>query len=361
MDAEILSKLGRIYDPELGSDIVSLGMVRDAILSDGILDVHIMLTISGCPMRAEILRRLKEEFHGIKVQVTWGEMDAAMRQETMKRARMYAQERAPGTRVREKTHVVALASGKGGVGKSTLAVDLCYELKERGYKVGLLDADVWGHSAPILLDSSSARVSGVLVNQETLIEPMEKDGIQVISVGLMMDDPESSLMWRGAMLGKAFEQMIRDVHWSDELDYLVIDMPPGTGDVMMTLSRMLSKARIYLVTNPTELASKVAKRLWDASIKSNISVSGVVENLSYMETQHRGETITVEPFGNGGGEKLSKDTGEPLVAKIAIGDRSARLKGVQLIADDIERKQPVAGTKGCAADMLKRINSLLDS
>ena len=351
----VKEKLSSIYDPELGSDIVSLGMVRDAFIADGVLRVSIALTISGCPMRAEILRRVREEFDGLEVKVQWSEMDADMRKETMKRARKSAQARAEGTKISESTYVVAIASGKGGVGKSTVAADLCGVLNQRGYRVGLLDADVWGHSAPIITGEEGSRLSAVEVSGENLIQPLEHDGIQIVSVGLMLDDPDASLMWRGAMLGKAVEQMLRDVNWDSKLNYLIVDMPPGTGDVMMTISRLLSKTQIYLVTSPTALSSKVAQRLWDAALKSGVRVVGVVENMSYLDVSTKEGPIRVQPFGHGGGQDLAERVGVSVLAQIPIGSTAERLDAVGEIADDIERRMPVAGRHGCAADMLKRV------
>jgi ATP-binding protein involved in chromosome partitioning len=359
MKHEVESRLKRIYDPELGSDIVSLGMVQGVSLDEGRLDLEIALTVAGCPMRSEILRRVREEFPELKVSIKWGEMSPAMRQETMKRARRAAQERAPGTRVAERTHVVAIASGKGGVGKSTITSDLCHELRVRGYRVGLLDADVWGHSAPILAGESGQRVSGGIVDGEPTIQPLEHDGIQMMSVGFLLDDQDSSLMWRGAMLGKAVEQMLRDVNWDSALDYLVIDMPPGTGDVMMSLARLLSKTQVYIVTNPTDLSSRVAQRMWDASEKSSIKVVGVIENMSYLDVAVNGATLRVEPFGNGGGERLAEHINVPLVSCIPIGDSNLRSCGIKKVADDVERRLPVAGRQGCAADIIKRVEEAL--
>lgn len=157
------------------------------------------------------------------------------------------------------------------------------------------------------------------------------------------------------MLGRAVEQMLRDVNWDSKLNYLFVDMPPGTGDVMMTMSRLLSKTQIYLVTNPTALSSKVAQRLWDAALKSGVRVAGVVESMSYLDVPTKDGLIRVQPFGHGGGQDLAERVGVSVLAQIPIGSANERLHAVGQIADDVERRMPVAGRHGCAADMLKRV------
>ena len=195
-------------------------------------------------MRAEILRRVREEFVGLEVKVQWSEMDADMRKETMKRARKSAQTRAPGTKISESTYVVAIASGKGGVGKSTLTVNLAVALAKLGHKVGLLDADIYGPSQPRMMGVSKRPASP----DGKVIIPLQAHGVTMMSIGLMVD-PNKAVVWRGPMLMGALQQMLNQVQWGD-LDVLIIDLPPGTGAVQLSLAQMVPLAGAITVTTP---------------------------------------------------------------------------------------------------------------
>lgn len=326
---EVRDVLGSVIDPELGADIVSLGMVPSIdVADDGLVTVEVKLTISGCPMRAEIKKEVegRVELHpGVsKVKITWGEMNAEERSEVMTKARWNARENATATKIPTSTKVLAISSGKGGVGKSSVTVNLAAALAAHGLRVGVLDADIWGFSVPRLLGISdrmeAERVEG---HDKPLIIPNERvvpgadggpDGtLEVVSTGFLVGE-DTALMWRGLMLTKAVEQFLNDVRWGD-LDYLLIDMPPGTGDVQMGLARMLPATDLIVVTTPALAAQKVAQRAADMARRSFLKVIGVIENMSAFT-----DTAGVEHalFGSGGGAALSEAIDAPLLGNIPI-------------------------------------------
>src|SRR5215216_6723741 len=320
---DVLTVLEAVVDPELGSDIVSLGMVPDvAVGGDGVVHVTVKLTIGGCPLRADIKREIEERVGvhpGVTdVRIEWGEMTPAERTETMLKARWNARQQAGDTQVPASTRILAVASGKGGVGKSSVTVNLAVALARQGRTVGVLDADIWGFSVPRLLGISermeAERVEG---SERPLIVPNELpvgDGLlKVVSTGFLVDE-DTALMWRGLMLTKAVEQFLRDVAWG-ELDDLLIDMPPGTGDVQMGLARMLPRTELVIVTTPALAAQKVAQRAADMARRSFVRVVGVVENMTDFTCAH-GEHYAL--FGAGGGQTLADDIGVPLLGQVPI-------------------------------------------
>ena len=248
----MLGLLRGVIDPELGSDIVSLGMVDDVLVAaDGVVTIGVKLTIRGCPLRAQIKNDVEATCRSpgvTDVKISWGEMNADERSEVMTKARWNARQNAPDTEIPLSCKVLAIASGKGGVGKSSVTVNLAAALADPGYTVGVLDADIWGFSVPRLLgmcDRMEARkVEG---SDKPKIVPNERvvgSGVlKVVSTGFLVEE-DTALMWRGLMLTKAVEQFLRDVQWG-HLDYLLIDMPPGTGDVQMGLARMLPSTRSW--------------------------------------------------------------------------------------------------------------------
>jgi ATP-binding protein involved in chromosome partitioning len=324
---EVLAVLGSVIDPELGADIVTLGMVPSVdVATNGLVTVEIKLTIKGCPMRAEIKKEVEDRvlLHpGVsKVKITWGEMDAGERTEVMTKARWNARENAPDTEVPLSCKVLAIASGKGGVGKRSVTVNLAAALAAKGYTVGVLDADIWGFSVPRLLGISERMEAHAVdgVNGEPAkpkIFPNERvvgNGLlKVVSTGFLVDE-ETALMWRGLMLTKAVEQFLRDVQWG-QLDYLLIDMPPGTGDVQMGLARMLPSTDLIIVTTPAVAAQKVAQRAADMAKRSFLKVVGVIENMSAFSCEH-GESYAL--FGSGGGQALASAIDAPLLGSIPI-------------------------------------------
>jgi ATP-binding protein involved in chromosome partitioning len=312
-----------VLDPELRASIVDLGMVRDVRVDpDGDVVVAVALTTAACPLRSQISTDVRSKVAGIPgvraVRVDYGEMTKEERSALMQRARRMAQRQAPPTEVAATTRVIAVGSGKGGVGKSSVTANLAAALAARGLTVGVLDADIWGFSIPRMLGASgrlsgtkAADGTGKIVPHET---PVGAGTLKVVSMGLLVDDEDTALMWRGLILARALEQFLTDVAWG-ELDYLLIDMPPGTGDIQMALARLLPQAEMLVVTTPAQGAQKVAARVADMARRSYLKVLGVVENMSEFVAPD-GSRHAI--FGRGGGERLATLTGAPLVGRIPI-------------------------------------------
>jgi len=312
----LLKHLSSVYDPELGVNIVDLGMVKDITLENDKVTVKLALTIASCPMRnqieSEIIRKLELSENVSSVEIEIVEMNQDERTAVMEKARLRARENAEPTKINPKTRVLAIGSGKGGVGKSTISTNIAVGLTNSGYKVGLLDADIWGFSIPRLLGIKGR----IKANDEKQMIPFEHNGLKVISTGLITEDEDTALMWRGLMLSKALEQFLQNVEWG-ELDYLIIDLPPGTGDIQMALSRLLPQAELLVVTTPQLMAQKVATRVADMAKRSFIPLLGVIENMSYFET-NEGKTFNI--FGEGGGSKLANQFSIPLLSCIPISE-----------------------------------------
>jgi len=310
----IMTALKGVLDPELGSDIVDLGMVRSVTASpDGSVTVGVALTIAACPMRGriedDVIRKVSALEGVTSVNVETRVMDAEQRSELMSIARLRAREHAEPTSVSPLTRVVAVGSGKGGVGKSSVSVNLAFSLADLGHRVGLLDADIWGFSIPRLVGTDARLTAG----DNRMIVPADVGGIQVVSTGLIVESEDTALMWRGLMLSKALEQFLRQVSWSPDLDYLIIDLPPGTGDVQMALSRMAPQSELVVVTTPQKAAQKVAARVADMARRSFLPVLGVIENMAGFTCEHG---ATYHLFGEGGGVRLAEDIGVPLLGRI---------------------------------------------
>jgi len=315
--------LRAVIDPELGDNIVDLGMAGDIRIADGTVTLGVKLTIRGCPLRAQIQKDIRSrlEVHPWvrKVKIDWGEMTAEERSAVMTRARWNARENATDTAVPVGARVLAVASGKGGVGKSSVTVNLAAALAAQGMTVGVLDADIWGFSIPRMLNMpdrlQAERVEG---RDKPMIIPNERtigSGVlKVVSTGMLVDDEGTALMWRGLMLTKAVEQFLNDVNWG-HLDFLLIDMPPGTGDVQMGLARMLPRTDLLIVTTPAVSAQKVAIRAADMARRSFLRVAGVIENMSTFTCAH-GEDYAL--FGEGGGRALADEIGVELLGQVPI-------------------------------------------
>ncbi len=322
--AEVTLRLKAVMDPELGDNIVDLGMAAvDSISADGVVAIAMKLTIKGCPLRVQIKKDIEsrlETHPGVsKVTIDWGEMTADERTAVMTRARWNAREQAPDTQIPLNTRILAIASGKGGVGKSSVTVNLAAALASVGHTVGVLDADIWGFSIPRMLGISdrleARRIDGIekprMIPNERVVG---KGLLKVVSTGMLVEDESTALMWRGLMLTKAVEQFLNDVHWG-ELDYLLIDMPPGTGDVQMGLARMLPRTDLVIVTTPSVSAQKVAIRAADMARRSFLRVAGVIENMSAFTCEH-GESYPL--FGEGGGQALADEIGSVLLGQVPI-------------------------------------------
>jgi ATP-binding protein involved in chromosome partitioning len=349
---DVMGVLGTVIDPELGADIVSLGMVPSVeVEPDGLVTVGVKLTIGGCPLRAEIKKEVETRVGvhpGVTdVKIAWGEMNAEERSQVMTKARWNARQNAPDTEVPLSCKVLAIASGKGGVGKSSVTVNLAAALAAAGHTVGVLDADIWGFSVPRLLGiSDRMEAQHVEGSDKPKIVPNERmigDGLlKVVSTGFLVDE-DTALMWRGLMLTKAVEQFLRDVRWGD-LDYLLIDMPPGTGDVQMGLARMLPSTDLIVVTTPALAAQKVAQRAADMAQRSFLKVVGVIENMSAFTCEH-GESYAL--FGSGGGQALADAIDAPLLGQVPL-EASVAAGG--------DTGEPVAlAGEGVAADAFRAI------
>lgn len=314
---DLMMTLRGVMDPELHDNIVDLGMVRDVAMGeDRVVDVTIALTIASCPLRSQIESDVRQRLlmHPGVADVSF-RTDVLTEEEKarlMDRARANARENAVPTEVPPTARAIAVSSGKGGVGKSTTTANLAVALEDMGFTVGVLDADIWGFSVDRMLG-----VAGRLSGHDGKIEPVIASAngrLKVVSMGLLVDNEEQALMWRGLILTKAVEQFLRDVRWG-ELDYLIIDMPPGTGDVQMGLARMLPQAAMLLVTTPQRVAQKVAVRAANMARRSHMPLIGVVENMSVFVCEHGTE---YHLFGSGGGNALAEQLEVPLLAEIPL-------------------------------------------
>ena len=323
---EVRKMLAGVIDPELHVSIVELGMVQDVdVAESGDVTVKVALTTAGCPLRGQIKSEVESKLRGAPgvgdVHVEYGEMTPEQKSAAMQRARWQAREGAAPNEVPGSTRVIAVASGKGGVGKSSVTVNLAAALAARGLTVGVLDADIWGFSIPRMLGvegrlgGAEGKIHPNLVEVANTDDPSGPSGLlKVTSMGFLVDDEGTALMWRGLILTKAVEQFLTDVRWG-EMDYLLIDLPPGTGDIQMGLARMLPQSELLVVTTPAVAAQRVAIRAADMARRSYLKVLGVVENMSEFVTPS-GEHFAL--FGQGGGEALAKEIGAPLVASIPL-------------------------------------------
>ncbi|HUZ10499.1 MAG TPA: P-loop NTPase [Acidimicrobiales bacterium] len=364
---EARDALRAVIDPELGENVVDLGMVRSVEVDpSGRVRVGVALTVAGCPLRSQIERDVVGRLSGMvgvtAVQVTMGEMDQAERTAVMARARWKAREQAPATAVPPTARVLAVASGKGGVGKSSVTVNLAASLARRGLVVGVLDADIWGFSVPRLLgmDGGVEALDGKMVPLEL---PIGTGMLKVLSMGFLADE-DRAIMWRGLVLNRAVQQFLQDAHWG-ELDYLLIDLPPGTGDVQMGLARMLPRTEMLVVTTPPVAAQRVAARAADMARRGYLRVAGVIENMSDFTCEH-GTKYAL--FGSGGGARLASELGVPLVGTIplhpdvtaggdagtpvALGEGQLADVFAELARSLAEEIAPVMDASGCTGRML---------
>jgi len=371
-----------VVDPELGSDIVDLGMVRSVDLDDtGRVLVTIALTTAGCPLRAQIQRDIRNRvgsLEGItKVDLRWDEMTDDERTSVMAKARWNITQRPEDTSIPLSAQVILVASGKGGVGKSSITVNLAAALAAKGMTVGVLDADIWGFSVPRML-GVEGRLGSVNHDGKAYIAPQERKVgpgvLRVVSMGLLVDDEETALMWRGLMLNRGVQHFLQDVWWGDDLDYLLIDMPPGTGDVQMGVAKLLPRSEVLVVTTPARAAQKVAVRVVGMARKSYLRVAGVIENMSVFRCDHGQEYAL---FGEGGGEQLAHDAGVPLLGSVPLeasvsagGDEGQPVvlgtgpaaDAFRAIADRIfDEAVPPSEMAGCSARMMDAMVAALDN
>jgi ATP-binding protein involved in chromosome partitioning len=299
----IHAALAKVIDPELQRPVTELDMVRDVEIEDGIVSLTIVLTIAGCPLRDSFETQVEAAFADVPgvrgFSLSFGVMTPEERQALTTKLRGGAPERDNVVRLPKDCRVIAVASGKGGVGKSSLTANLAVAFAQMGKRVGVLDADIYGHSIPHIL---GIRQKPVAVDE--MIVPPVKDGLKLMSIGFFLDGNEP-VMWRGPMLHRALEQFLTDVHWG-EIDLLVVDMPPGTGDISISLGQLLPRAEVVVVTTPQKLAQDVASRAATMARKTNMRLVGVVENM------------TGDVFGHGGGASLAEELGVALLGQVPL-------------------------------------------
>ena len=327
-EQDVRKALVAVIDPEIRRSVVELDMVRGIAIDGGRVDVTIALTVAGCPMKANLEQQVQQhvgavagvESVGLAFDVMTSDERTALRQRL-----------SGGTAGEERklslhpsTRVIAVASGKGGVGKSTLTANLAAALALEGAEVGVIDADIYGYSMPRMLGVSRRPVA---VDQ--MMIPPVSHGLKIMSIGFFVDG-DGAIPWRGPMLHRALEQFLSDVHWG-ELDYLVVDMPPGTGDISISLGQLLPQPDLLIVTTPQAAAQKVAMRAADVAAKTGMRVAGVVENMSHLVCSCCGE-IT-RPFGEGGGRLLADELGVPLLSQVPLDEplREASDAGTPLV------------------------------
>ncbi len=324
----MLAALRDVKDPELHKSIVELDMVREIAINDAVVRVDTLLTISACPLRETIVDSIKAKVGALpgvdRVEVNLGAMSHEQRQtliQKLRKGEVGPLKRSSFLGPGSLTRVIAVASGKGGVGKSTVTVNLAVALMQMGHRVGIIDADVYGFSVPKMLD-----VSGQPTLIDQMMIPLEKHGIRVISIGFLLADENEAVIWRGPMLHKTVTTFIGEVHWGDDLEYLLMDLPPGTGDVSLTIAQTLPHGSVLVVTTPQEAAMQVARRSARMAEKVNMDVIGVVENMSFY--QPTPDVPPVYIFGRGGGVKLAENLQVPLLGQIPL-DQSIREGGDQ--------------------------------
>jgi ATP-binding protein involved in chromosome partitioning len=341
---EILAALGGVIDPELRKPVTELDMVRDVRIDGGRVAVTIALTVPGCPLRAsfeEQVQRAIAPLSGVEaVTLDFDVMTPDERAALTAKLRGGVESRSKGISVDRQTRVLAVASGKGGVGKSTLTVNLAAAFMELGHKTGILDADVYGHSIPHMLGISQRPVV-----VDKMIVPPVKGELKLMSIGFFLDE-NAPVMWRGPMLHRALEQFLSDVHWG-ELDTLLVDMPPGTGDVSISLGQLLPRAEAVVVTTPQPAAQQVAVRAAQMAQKTGMRLVGAIENMSYLSGS--GEEI----FGSGGGEALAEEIGVPLLGRVPLDPRLRECadEGEPLVSTDPESEtsQAIRNVAGAIA------------
>jgi ATP-binding protein involved in chromosome partitioning len=327
---QVTEKLRAVIDPELRRSIVELEMVRSIELTEsGQVDVVVSLTTPGCPVRNHFQQAVAQkvsELEGVTA-VNVG-FDVLTPEEKQGLQSKLGRNRLPEGALAQVSNVICVASGKGGVGKSTVTANLAAALAQEGFRSAALDADVWGYSIPRMLGvGGKPRVS-----EQRKILPIEAaGGVKVMSIGFFVTE-DAAVVWRGPMLHKAIQQFLEDVDWG-ELDYLLIDLPPGTGDVAMTLAQLLPQAKVLIVTTPQPAAQKVAHRAAEMAKKFDLEIAGVVENMSGFTTPG-GERFTI--FGEGGGQLLADELDVPLLGKVPLEEelRACADEGRPLVAED---------------------------
>jgi ATP-binding protein involved in chromosome partitioning len=340
---QVREALRQVLDPEIGKPIEDLGMLHDIVIDDGEVQVHVLLTIAGCPLQDRINTDVTAAVSpvldpGQRVRVVLGQMTDEQRQSLVTKLRGGQAPASPQQQTfftDGSTTVIAVASGKGGVGKSSVTVNLAAALAAEGHRVGIVDVDVWGFSIPRMMG-----VSGQPVGFNNMIMPLESHGVKIISMGFFVPE-ETPVIWRGPMLHKAVNQFLGDVYWGD-LDFLLADLPPGTGDVSISMAGFLPGAQMLVVTTPQEAARKVAERAGKMASQTRLSVVGVIENMSFYVCPHCGQREHI--FGEGGGREAAETLGVPLLGQIPLMSelRSGGDTGTPIVISDPDSPAGVA-------------------
>lgn len=298
---QVLGSLKKVVDPELHKDIVSMGMIKDLSINNGKVAFTLELTTPACPFNSDIERDVRAAIANLGVQ----DLNLRVTARVMEGRALNLDELLPGVK-----NIVAVASGKGGVGKTTVSVNLALSLAKTGAKVGLLDADIYGPSVPLML---GLKAQPEVVNNK--IQPPEVAGVKVISMGFFYEQSQQAGIYRGPIVSGIVKQFLTDVNWG-ELDYLIIDLPPGTGDAPLTIAQTIPITGILIVTTPQDVAMNVAVKAIGMFNKLNVPIIGVVENMSYLSCPHCNEQVYL--FGQGGGKKISEDFKIPFIGEIPL-------------------------------------------
>jgi ATP-binding protein involved in chromosome partitioning len=316
---QVTASLATVNDPEIKRPITDLGMVKAVdVADDGRVRVEVFLTVAGCPLRDTITRDVTAAVSAVQgvtgVEVALDVMSDDQRAELSRQLRGGRAERdIPFAKPGSLTRIYAVASGKGGVGKSSVTVNLAAAMAADGVRVGLLDADIYGHSGPRMLGVEGSHPTIV----ERMIMPVPAHGIKLISTEMFKPDRDAPVAWRGPMLHRALQQFLSDVFWGD-LDILLLDLPPGTGDVAISLAQLLPSAEILVVTTPQLAAAEVAERAGSIAIQTHQQVAGVIENMSYLPCPHCGPEHRIEVFGSGGGQQVAAGLSRRLGASVPL-------------------------------------------
>jgi ATP-binding protein involved in chromosome partitioning len=327
---QVLTSLRKVVDPELHKDIVSMGMIKDLAITDEKVSFTLELTTPACPFNDDIEQDVRAAISDIGVQ----NLDLKVTARVMEGRAISMDELIPDVK-----NIIAVASGKGGVGKTTIAVNLALALARTGAKVGLLDADIYGPSVPLMLGAEGD--PQVLKNK---IQPPNVEGIKVISMGFFYEQSQQAGIYRGPIVSGIIKQFLTDVEWGS-LDYLIIDLPPGTGDAPLTMAQTIPVTGIIIVTTPQDVAMNVAVKALGMFSKLNVPIVGVIENMSYLQCPHCSEHISI--FGKGGGQKISEKFGIPFLGEIPLSPQimEGSDKGKPVIVSDPDSIQANALTK----------------